>query len=90
MKSTLKALFDEGIYPFEEIVPNDPEYRTVNRQISEEKQYFIQVMSLDDARRFEGLGSLCSRSASIYARDCFIYGFRLGALLMGEVFTEEG
>jgi len=89
MKSTLKSLFNDGIYPFEEIVPKDPEYRAVNRKISEEKQYFIQKMSSEDAQQFEKLENLYSESTSIYACECFTYGFRLGALLMGEVFTGE-
>ena len=89
MKSTLKSLFNSGIYPFEEIVPKDPEYRTINRQISEMEEYFSQRMTPDDAKKFERLAELYSRSISIYACDSFAYGFRLGVTLMGEAFVGE-
>ncbi len=88
MKSTLKSLFDDGICPFEDIVPRDPQYRAINQKISGEKRYFIGKMSPDDTRRFEELEKLYSESTSIYACDCFIYGFRLGASLMIEVLID--
>lgn len=89
MKFTLATLFFQGIHPFEEIVPQDSEYRAIQRQIAEERRYLMQSMSAQDAQRLEGLAELYLRSGSLYACDCFAYGLRLGVALMDEMRTGE-
>jgi hypothetical protein len=84
MNAVLKSIFHNGISPSEEIVPKAPEYRAVNRKIGEEERYFVQKLPPEDEERLEGLENLMSESASLYACECFAYGFRLGASLAGE------
>ena len=89
INSKLDSIFNDGIYPPEEIVPKDPEYRNIHKQINDEEQYFIKKMSADDFKRIEKLEDLFLQSSSIYACESFMYGFRLGALIILEIFSDE-
>ena len=89
MDNVLHDLYHGGIFPAEHIVSRDPEYRPVNRKISDEKRYFESKMSLDDCRRFEALGNLYAQSSCMQEEASFYYGFKLGAALMLAVHTES-
>ena len=91
MKSILQGLYAGEVYPDELIMPKDPEYQPVNMKISEQKAYFKQKLSEEDYRKLEEFDNLCGRSSSMDSEASFIYGFRLGAMLMIELFTgKEG
>ena len=88
MKSILDALFDGKINPYEQIgVTGDEEYDEVNRNIRGEKEYFKSKLTEQDQQRLEAFESLFSQSSSIQDVETFRYGFRLGVLIMAEVFT---
>ena len=87
--SKLKDIFDNGICPFEDIRPTDPQYSEIYGKIEEEEKYFIQKMSPDDARRFEEFESLFPQAEALFHYDCFAYGFRLGMHLMAEMFADK-
>lgn len=88
MKSIIDALFEGKIVPFELIgVTGNEEHEAVNRNISEEKEYFKSKLTKEDCLRLEALENLYSQSSSIQDVETFRYGFRLGVLLMAEVFT---
>lgn len=86
MKSVLSELFRGKIYPDEQIVPNDPEYRNVNNKISDEMDCFEERLSREDFDKLEELYGLYSESSFIMEEHSFAYGFKLGTLLMTEVF----
>ena len=88
--SKLKSIFNDGIFPFEDIKPSDPEYFKIYEKIGEEIEYFIKRMPHDDVQRFERFENLFSKVESLFHYDCFEYGFKLGAQLMMEVFMNEG
>ena len=48
MNAVLSELFRGKIYPNEQIVPKDPEYRNVNNKISDEMDYFEGKISKED------------------------------------------
>ena len=83
----LEKLYNGQIYPFEEIVPQDKEYRTTNRKISEIREYFYENLSPEDREKFEEMNKLSRESAHMEFYANFAYGFRLGVLLMCDVFT---
>lgn len=87
MKSILQGLYEGEIFPDELIVPKDPEYRSVNKKIGEQKAYFKQKLSEEDSRKLEEFDSLYSQTSSMDSEASFLYGFCLGAMLMIEVFT---
>ena len=89
MSTILESLFYHGIHPFEEIVPQDPEYRAIHRQIGELRQHFEQKLDPEDARRLEEMGNLYLQSGTLLACASFAHGFRLATLLLGEAWAGE-
>lgn len=87
MRSILEELYDGNIYPDELIISKDPEYRPLNKRISDMLAMWKNKFSEDDYNQLENLLDLCSQSSSMEASESFIYGFRLGALIMMEVLT---
>jgi hypothetical protein len=89
MKSILEELYNGSVYPAEQVCPTDPEYRIVNREIGEIKQYLKGKLSEEDKQRFEELEELFCRSSSMESTDIFVCGFRLAALIMIEVYSKS-
>lgn len=87
MNSILQGLYDGEIFPDEQIVPKDPEYRSMSKKLGEQKAYFKQKLSEEDSKKFEEFDDLYCQTRSMDSEASFMYGFRLGAMLMIEVFT---
>lgn len=90
MKTILEELYDGNIYPSELIVSKDPEYCLINKKISETQENWKKELSETDYKRLEVLLNLCCQSSSLEASASFIYGFKLGAVIMLEVLTGPG
>lgn len=90
MKSILNELYNGHIYPAEQIVPQDPDYRPLNRKIGEEKESLKRKLSEEDIRKLSQLEDMYTRSITMEETETFIYGFKLGSLLMIEILTGEG
>ena len=90
MKSILEELFYGQIFPFERIVPRDPEYRPLNRKKSDIKQTLQARLPAEDYKALEGLLDLDCDSSVMEAYASFEYGFKLGALIMLEVLDNKG
>ena len=86
----LRDFYDNGIYPFEAIVPKDPEYWELSRKIDAEHEYLESILSPEDAKRLENYCTLMTDRAVMDCRESFIYGFRLAALLMIDVLHIPG
>lgn len=89
MRSILEALYCGDIRPVETIIPTDPEYRALNRKISETIKRWEKKLSATEFSELEELLDLRSKSGSMYAEASFINGFQLGALMMTEVYTAK-
>lgn len=87
MRSILKALYCGDIRPVETIVPTDPEYRVLNRKISDAIKTWEKKLSATEFSQLEELLDLRNKSGSMYAEVSFIHGFQLGALMMTEVYA---
>ncbi len=87
--SILRRLFSGELYPSEQIVPHDADYRSVTRKISDEKDYFKSRLSPADNERLEEMDGLRLDMAGMDSYACFSYGFKLGALLMCETFMSD-
>lgn len=83
----LKKLYEQGIYPSEEIVPADPAYKTVFEKL--ESEFLALQASLPPAscERLEALKALSLEESSLYAYANFAYGLRLGLLLALDALT---
>lgn len=89
MRSILEALYRGDMRPEEKIVPIDPEYRALNRKISESIKAWEKKLSATEFSQLEELLDLRSKSSSMHAEVSFIHGFQLGALMMVEVYTAK-
>ena len=87
MKSILEELHNGAVYPAEMICPSDPEYRLVNNEIAEEIDYFMSKLSKEDGQRLDKLDELFNRSSFMQATESFVYGFRLAALMMIDIYN---
>lgn len=89
MKSILEELYNGSVYPAEQVCPTDPEYRIVNREIGEIKQYLKSKLSEEDKQKFEELENLYCQSTSMESTDIFVCGFRIATMIMIEVYSEN-
>lgn len=83
--SVLHSWFNGELFPAEQIVPRDKEYRAIANEIEEVKEHIIGRLSSEDSARFDHLQELMLLHSSMYAYAHFAYGFKLGVLLMQEV-----
>lgn len=90
MKSILKELYAGNIYPDELIVSKDPEYRPLNQKISDTMDVWRSKLSNDDFTALEDLLNLRSQADAMHAEASFVYGFKLGAMIVLEVITGKG
>ena len=90
VKSILEELYDGMIYPDELIISRDPEYRPLNQKISNTMDMWRNKLSKDDFTSLESLLDLRSQVDSMHAEASFMYGFKLGSLIMIEVLTGKG
>lgn len=89
MKSILQELYNGTIYPDELIISKDPKYWPLNKKISVTMGMWKNKLSKDDFMALESLQDLCSQVDSMHSEASFMYGFKLGALIMIEVMTEK-
>ncbi len=85
----LEALFHGDIRPEEQVVPRNPDYRSISRRVSEAMELWKEKLSSEDFNQLEAMLDLRSQSESIYATNTFINGFQLGALIMMEIYTAK-
>lgn len=90
MNSILDELYYGELNPEELIVPQDPEYRPLNRKIAELLDDCKKRFSEDDFKSIEYIMDLMGESNSMNSNASFNHGFRIGALMMIEVFRERG
>jgi len=90
MKSILEELFDGSIYPDELIISRNPEYRPLNRKISDTMDMWRNKLSEHDFQELEELLDLRSQVDSLHAEASFMYGFKLATWIMIEVMTGKG
>lgn len=89
MKNILTEFYYGNLHPEEVIRPKDPEYRNINQKISDAMEYFKKNLSENDLELLEEMIDLSGQSKAIQATDTFVQGFRMGVLMMVEVFYEE-
>ncbi|RCX19727.1 hypothetical protein DFP94_104181 [Fontibacillus phaseoli] len=90
MKSILEELYRGNLNPQERMVPTAPEYRLLNRKISDLMEELKQRFSEDDFKALEEILDLNGESNSMLTSTAYVQGFRMGALVMVEVFGGEG
>lgn len=89
MKSILADLYEGKLHPDETIMPTDPEYRRNNREISNTIEACKKKFSESGFKLLEEVLDLYGTSHSMLNSASFIEGFKVGALMMIEVFSRK-
>jgi hypothetical protein len=89
MKSILSDLYEGKLHPDETIMPTDPEYRQNNRAISKSLEVCKIKFSESDFKLLEEVLNLYGTSHAMLNSATFIEGFRVGVLMMIEVFIKK-
>ncbi len=85
--SVLDDLYNVKIYPFEQIVSTDKNYRPVNTKVGEMRDYFMEKLPPDDREKFSQWNRLIHEIDYMDSYANFVYKFRLGFLLCFETLT---
>ncbi|WP_018751736.1 DUF6809 family protein [Paenibacillus sanguinis] len=83
--SLLESLYHGNLLPQEQIVPQDPQYRELTRELSSAMIVWKKKLSSADFADLEALIDLQQQVQGIEMAEAFTQGFRLGAGLMVEV-----
>lgn len=86
----LEKLYNGQINPVENVVPKDTKYRPLSSEIASERDYFLSKLPDRDKERFEKWNNAIYEHEKIAEYTNFTYGFKLGARLISEIFTEIG
>ncbi|MHA6529404.1 DUF6809 family protein [Paenibacillus sp. BAC0078] len=89
MKIILEDLYYGRWRPNELIKSSDPKFQQIDQQINDSLNILQENVSEDNFEQIEKLFDLLSESNSLHSTAAFIHGFRTGALMMIEVFSEE-
>ncbi len=89
MRKILEDFFYGKLYPYEKVVPQKPEYLNTHNKISEIEETLKSKMQAEDYKLIERIECLFGESSTLYGESCFSYGFKIGILLMCEVFSDK-
>lgn len=90
MKNILEELYNGKIYPAELIISKDTQYRTLNQKFSDKMESWKNKLTEDDYMQLEALLDLRNETSEMESMASYMYGFKLGALIMVEVLTGMG
>ena len=83
----LQQIFRGELYPAETI--RNPEWKKILNAITAEREYLSGKLSETDKERLQKIDDLYQEYNNTYGDECFACGFRLGALLMIEIFGSQ-
>lgn len=81
----LEDLWSGRFYPAETVVPTDPKYREINREISENMERLKNQLTPEQFAQVEQLLEQMALSHSMELESQFCFGFAAGIRLQQEV-----
>lgn len=84
MGNIIEELYYGNLRPEENIVPQDSEYRSINKEITAYIEKFQSKLSEDDFKQLEVLFDMMDQVHSIHSKEAFASGFKIGTLIMIE------
>lgn len=88
MNSILEELYRGNIYPDEAILPKGMEYKRLSEIISQRMSAWKEKLSQEDFKELEELLDFRNDLNALQSRESFVHGFKLGSLIMVEVYTD--
>ena len=86
-KTILRQIFEGELYPAENL--SGGESRELSKAITAEREYISGLLTEDDKTRLEKMEALHHELSTDFGGECFACGFRLGAMLLIEVFSKD-
>ncbi|GIP49065.1 hypothetical protein J53TS2_26560 [Paenibacillus sp. J53TS2] len=90
MPDFLESLYYGNLLPEKQVVPKDPQYRQLSRELSEAMVAWREKFSSADFTELEALIDLQQKIQGMEMTEAFTNGFKLGAGLMIEVLIGNG
>ncbi len=87
--SIIEDLYNGELCPVEHMIPSDPDYRDISRQIGDDRKYFEEILSGEDRERFKKWNNSIYEYEKMVELISFKNGFKLGMMLGEEVFRQE-
>lgn len=87
--SIMKDLYNGKLYPYADISPSGLEYRQTEAKLETLHTSLMKKLPPEIIETFKEWEHLSQMSGNMQAYENFSYGFRLGVMLMHEVFSEE-
>ena len=88
--SIIEELYNGTLAPIENMIPQNPRYRQICRQIGDDRQYFEKILSEKDREKFQSWNSLIYEYEKMVEFTNFSNGFKLGMQMGCAVFGREG
>lgn len=85
----MEDIYYGRLRPNELVKPSDPEFQKINQKITEFLQMLKEQFSEEEFEQVDKLLDLQSDSNSLQSALSFIQGYRMGALMMIEVFKGD-
>ena len=89
MKSILKELYCGDLSPSVAITPTTKEYNALLRKLSDEADYFKDILSKNDFNRLEELICTINDTNALETEEAFMYSFRLCSRFMADIFLSN-
>ena len=86
-RTILQQLFQGELFPAETI--NALGLQKISDAVSAEREYLSGKLSGDDKDRLQKMNDLYQEYINMYGEECFVSGFKFGALLLIEVFSAQ-
>lgn len=88
MLSILELLYHGSLFPNEVMISKDPNYRPLNKQITDSLETWKQKLSAGEFEELESLLELYSQVQGLEMTAAFVSGFKAGAAMMIEVLVD--
>lgn len=88
--SIIEELYNGTLAPVENMIPQNPNYRQICRQIGDDREYFEKILPEKDKERFKKWNVLIEEYEKMIEFTNFSNGFKLGMQMGCEVFGQEG
>ena len=89
MNSILKDLFNGKIFPYDNLIPKDPDFPKLAKNVNDTENYLRSLLSDKDKSTFEKLIIMRDDLSAMESLEAFSRGFRLAFMLSVDVYHNK-
>ena len=90
MNSILEDLFNGKIFPYDNLIPKDPDFPKLAKNVNNTENYLRSLLSDTDKATFEKLVIMKDDLSARENLESFSRGFRLAFMLVVDVYHNKG